>query len=223
MIKKSGLFVTIEGTEGVGKSTAIRFLQAYLAEQGVDVVVTREPGGTEIAEAIRQLILAHHNEEMTEDAELLMMFASRAQHIASIIKPALDAGKLVLCDRFTDASFAYQGAGRGISEDYIGALEKWVQKGLKPALTILLDAPASVGVARAKHRSPADRIEREKVQFFSRVRGCYLARAALDPERFRTIDASQSLSYVREALKQTMDDFLARHLSGSTDAATNDE
>jgi dTMP kinase len=144
-VARKGVFITVEGIEGVGKSTAIRFLQAYLAEKNVEVLVTREPGGTEIAEAIRKLLLAHYTEPMTQDAELLMMFASRAQHIAQIIRPALDKGTLVLCDRFTDASFAYQGAGRGMDENYIAALEKWVQGGLKPDLTILLDAPEKLG------------------------------------------------------------------------------
>lgn len=211
MAKQKGLFVTVEGIEGVGKSTAIRFLQAYLEEQGVEVVVTREPGGTEIGEAIRKLLLAHFKERMTQDAELLMMFASRAQHIEHVIKPALEAGKLVLSDRFTDASFAYQGAGRGLPEEYIASLEKWVQKGLHPDLTILLDAPAAIGAQRAKHRSAADRIEREKIQFFERARACYLARAELNPERYHVVDAEQSLSHVRNDLKTTIAKFLARY------------
>lgn len=214
MVKKTGLFITVEGIEGVGKSTAIRFLQAYLEEKSVPVVVTREPGGTEIAEAIRKLLLAHFTEKMTQDAELLMMFASRAQHIAHIIRPALEEGQLVLCDRFTDASFAYQGAGRGIPEDDIAALEKLVQKGLKPDLTILLDAPAQVGATRAKHRSPADRIEKEKIHFFERARGAYLTRAKLDSERFAVVDASQSLSHVRQELKDIVDRFLSQHHVG---------
>jgi len=211
MKKNTGLFITIEGIEGVGKSTAIRFLQAHLEEKGIEVVVTREPGGTEIAEAIRKLVLAHYNEQMTQDAELLMIFASRAQHISSIIRPALEAGKLVLCDRFTDASFAYQGAGRGMPEEYIASLEKWVQKGLKPDLTILLDAPASVGSQRAKHRSAADRIEREKIQFFERARACYLTRSKLEPDRFKVVDASQTLAHVRADLSKIIDTVIAQY------------
>lgn len=211
MKKNRGLFISVEGIEGVGKSTAIRFLQAFIEERGKDVIVSREPGGTEIGEAIRKLLLAHFTEDMTQDAELLMMFASRAQHIEHVINPALKEGKIVLCDRFTDASFAYQGAGRGMPEDYIAALEKWVQKGLQPDLTILLDAPASIGAQRAKHRSAADRIEREKIQFFERARGCYLTRAKLDPQRISIIDASQSLSHVRQDLTDLVTTFLDNH------------
>jgi dTMP kinase len=208
-VARKGLFITVEGIEGVGKSTAIRFLQAYLAEKNVEVLVTREPGGTEIAEAIRKLLLAHYTEPMTQDAELLMMFASRAQHIAQIIRPALDKGTLVLCDRFTDASFAYQGAGRGMDENYIAALEKWVQGGLKPDLTILLDAPAKLGAERARHRGvEADRIELEKIQFFERARGCYLTRAELEPQRFRVIDATNSIAHVKAELTEIIDSYL---------------
>jgi len=171
--------------------------------------VTREPGGTEIAEAIRKLILAHYNETMTQEAELLMMFASRAQHIDHIILPNLLKGKLVISDRFTDASFAYQGAGRGMPENFIASLERWVQKDLKPDLTILLDAPAKVGSHRAKHRGiAADRIEREQLQFFERARSCYLTRAELDPDRFHVIDATQSLAQVKAQLTEVMDQFL---------------
>lgn len=209
MTDKRGLFVTVEGIEGVGKSTAIRFLQAQFEEKGIGVLVTREPGGTEIAETIRNVLLAHYEEKMTQDAELLMMFASRAQHIAHVIKPAIDAGKLVLSDRFTDASFAYQGAGRGMSEEYIAGLEKWVQGGLKPDLTILLDAPAEVGSSRARRRGKeADRIEVEKIQFFERARGCYLARAKLEPSRFRVIDATQSLSQVKAELTKITNELI---------------
>ncbi len=210
MKQSKGLFITVEGIEGVGKSTAIRFLQAYLEDREVDVLVTREPGGTEIAEVIRKMLLAHYNEPMTQDTELLLMFASRAQHIAHVIKPALKKKQLVLCDRFTDASFAYQGAGRGMPEDYIAALERWVQGGLKPDLTILLDAPAKLGAHRAKHRGVmADRIELEQIQFFERARGAYLARAELEPTRFRVIDATQSLAQVKQELTTIMDDCLS--------------
>lgn len=214
--KHSGVFVTVEGIEGVGKSTAIRYLQACLLEKTIDVLVTREPGGTEIAESIRKVLLAHYDETMTDDAELLLLFASRAQHIANIIKPALTAGKFILCDRFTDASFAYQGAGRGMSEEYIAALERWVQGGLKPNLTILLDAPVKVGAQRAKHRGvDADRIELEKLQFFERARGAYLARAELEPDRFRVVDASQGLSQVKNNLTAIIDEFLSIHYHAS--------
>ena len=207
--KNKGLFITIEGIEGVGKSTAIGFLQAYLQEKGKSFLVTREPGGTEIAEAIRKLLLAHYNETMTQEAELLLMFASRAQHIAQVIKPALKDNKLILCDRFTDASFAYQGAGRGMPEAFIAALEKWVQGYLKPNLTILLDAPAKLGAQRAKHRGvSADRIELEQIQFFERARGCYLVRAKAEPDRFQVIDATQSLVQVKTKLTEIIDSLL---------------
>jgi len=207
-MSKQGLFITLEGIEGVGKSTAIRFLQAYLQEKH-QVVVTREPGGTDIAEAIRKITLAHYDEPMTQTAELLLMFASRAQHIENVIRPALAANKILLCDRFTDASFAYQGAGRGMSQEFIANLEQWVNKGLKPDLTILLDAPAKLGSQRAKHRGlEADRIEVEKIQFFERVRLAYLDRAQKEPERFVVINAAQSLSQVRLRLTEVMDNAL---------------
>ena len=209
MTEYQGLFITLEGIEGVGKSTAIRFLQSYLAERSIEVMVTREPGGTEIAEAIRKLILTRYEEEITQDAELLLMFAARAQHIAHVIKPALEAGNVVLCDRFTDASFAYQGAGRGMEENYIASLERWVQGGLKPDLTLLLDAPAKIGAQRAKHRGiESDRIEQEQFQFFERARGAYLQRSELEPARFRVVDATQSIAQVRKELKKILDTFI---------------
>jgi dTMP kinase len=217
MRKHSGLFVTVEGIEGVGKSTAIGYMQALLQEKQVDAVVTREPGGTEIAEAIRKLILNHYTEKMTQETELLLMFASRSQHIANIILPNLLEGKLVISDRFTDASFAYQGAGRGLPENFIASLEKWVQKDLRPDLTILLDASATLGAHRAKHRGvAADRIEQEKIQFFERVRACYLTRAELEPERFRLIDASKSLPQVKAQVKAVMETFLSEHYHART-------
>ena len=199
--KAKGLFITLEGIEGVGKSTAIRFLQAYLEEKGFDVVVTREPGGTEIAEAIRKILLAHYTESVLPITELLLMFAGRAQHIAHVIKPALAENKIVLCDRFTDASFAYQGAGRGIPETFIQHLKDDIHSDLNPELTILLDAPAKLGAQRAKHRGiEADRIEMEKIHFFERARQCYLERAKKEPARFVVVDATQSLAQVRQRL-----------------------
>lgn len=196
-----GLFITFEGIEGVGKSTAIRFLEAYLLEKHFEVLVTREPGGTEVAEVIRKILLAHYAEPIVPVTELLLMFASRAQHIEHVIKPALAENKIILCDRFTDASFAYQGGGRGIAEDYITVIQNLVHKDFKPDLTILLDAPAKIGAQRAKHRgTESDRIEMEKIQFFERARQCYLARAAQEPDRFIVIDATKTLPQVRQTL-----------------------
>lgn len=207
-----GLFITFEGTEGVGKSTAIRFLQAYLLEKKVDVIVTREPGGTEVAEAIRKILLAHYAENITPVTELLLMFASRAQHIEHVIKPALDENRVILCDRFTDASFAYQGGGRGIPDQYISMLQDLVQKEFRPSLTILLDAPAKIGAQRAKHRGiESDRIEAEKIHFFERARQCYLERAAKEPERFVVIDATNSLPQVRQALTEVIEKALRQY------------
>jgi dTMP kinase len=202
---KKGLFITIEGIEGAGKSTAVREIEKQLKLKEVDYILTREPGGTEIAEGIRQLLLKHYFEEkMAEDTELLLMFASRAQHIAQLIKPALNAGKIVICDRFTDASFAYQGGGRGVSKEHIQRLADWVQGDLKPDLTILLDIHPKIGLKRAAKRGEPDRIEKEEIKFFERVRKTYLDLAKNDPDRFRVIDASQTLSKIKASLKKIL-------------------
>jgi len=194
-------FITIEGVEGAGKSTVIKILEKYLQEKNIPLTMTREPGGTEIAEAIRRVLLDfQYEEKMTKDTELLLMFASRAQHIAQIIKPALAKNHVVLCDRFTDASFAYQGAGRGISEERIESLAKWVQGDFWPDLTILLDLPIEVGFERIKERGAKDRIEEEIKDFFRRVRQSYLDRAAKYPNRFVVVDASQPLEKVEKQL-----------------------
>ena len=200
-----GKFITFEGIEGAGKSTALEFTQKYLQKNGVDVVVTREPGGTKISEAIRKLLLDHNDEVMAADTELLLYFASRAQHIAQVIKPALAKGKIILCDRFTDSSFAYQCGGRGISEERIAILEQWVHQGLQPDLTILMDLPVSVGRERAKKRSALDRIEVEQNSFFDRVRAHYLKRAKQYSERFRIVDASAPLSKIKKVLQNIID------------------
>jgi dTMP kinase len=208
--KNSGIFITLEGIEGTGKSTVIYFLAHYLQSLHRAFISTREPGGTEIAEDIRKLVLKHHDESMSPDTELLLMFASRAQHIATVIRPALEMGKIVLSDRFTDATYAYQGGGRGIDNNRIKALEQWVQKGLQPNLTILLDAPIEVSSQRILSRGAKDRIEQEKIDFFHRVRNCYLERANAFPDRFRIIDATESIDKVKNNLYRITSTFLEK-------------
>jgi dTMP kinase len=192
-------FVTMEGIEGVGKSTQIARLSTTLAQRAIAHAVTREPGGTPLAEKIRALVLAAADEPMPPCAELLLMFAARAVHLANCIEPALNAGRWVLCDRFTDATYAYQGAGRGLSEEAIAQLEQLVQGGRRPDLTILLDAPVELAMTRMRRRGEApaqDRFEAERADFFERVRLGYLKRAALAPDRIIVIDASRSESQV---------------------------
>jgi len=199
-----GKFITVEGIEGVGKSTNIDFLSALIEKKGHTVIRTREPGGTPMAERIRELLLGHGEETMTDIAELLLFFAARSLHIHNAIKPALQAGQWVVCDRFTDASRAYQGNGRGLSEETINTLADWVQEDLKPDLTILLDAPAEIGMSRAGRRGAADRLEIEKTEFYVRVRDGYLALAESEPERFAIIDASRPLAQVQAAISDNM-------------------
>jgi len=196
-----GYFITLEGIEGVGKSTQAQCIGQWLQAQGIDVLATREPGGTPAAENIRSTLLQHWEEILAPETELLLLFASRAQHIQEVIKPALDAGRWVLCDRFTDASYAYQGYGRGLSLTWIASLEQAVQHGLKPNLTFLLDAPATVGSERvAARKKQADRFEVEHQLFFEKVRQGYLTMAANEPTRYRVIDASGSLAAVQAAI-----------------------
>lgn len=193
-----GRLITLEGGEGAGKSTLLRGLEEHLRGQGVDLVVTREPGGTVVGEAVRGVVLDAANNELSAEAELLLMFASRAQLVRQVIEPALAAGRWVLCDRFTDASYAYQGGGRGQPVDRIAELERWAAMGLKPDVTLLLDLPVSTGRARAAGRGEADRIEVEGDAFFERVRAAYRERAASEPARFRVLDASASPAGVLE-------------------------
>lgn len=200
-----GKFITVEGIEGVGKSTNIDFLADLIENNGFSVVRTREPGGTPMAERIRELLLEHGEEPMTDIAELLLFFAARSLHISNAIRPALEAGQWVVCDRFTDASRAYQGNGRGLNQDKINMLADWVQEDLQPDLTILLDAPAEVGMDRAGRRGAADRLEIEKTEFYARVRAGYLALAESEPERFAIIDASLPLDQVQAAIKEIAD------------------
>lgn len=196
---KRGLFITLEGGEGAGKSSSLDFVRDWLRQRGQDVMVTREPGGTPLGEQIRDLLL-HGRDGMSPDAELLLMFAARAEHIRQVIRPALERGTSVVCDRFTDATYAYQGAGRGIAGERIAVLENWVQQGLRPNLTLLLDLPVSQGLARAGSRSTPDRFEREQQAFFERVRQGYLEAAAREPGRIRVIDASRDIAAVQEQL-----------------------
>ena len=191
-----GLFITFEGTEGVGKSTQIRTAASALQALGVDVVVTREPGGTPMAESIREVLLTPRDEPVHETTELLLMFAARAQHLETLIRPRLESGQWVLCDRFTDATFAYQGGGRGVSRERIAQLECLVQGDFRPDQVILLDAPVDVGMSRARHRGELDRFEQEAVGFFQRIRDAYLDRARIDPDRYHIIDAAQPLEAV---------------------------
>lgn len=206
-----GAFITLEGGEGVGKSTQIAVAAEALETSGRSVVRTREPGGTPLAETIRGLLIDDLSETMDADTELLLMFAARNQHLANLIRPALARGEWVVCDRFTDATYAYQGAGRGIDAERIGQLETFVQHGMQPDLTLLLDAPIEVGMARAARRSSAaDRFEREALDFFERVREGYLARAAADPRRFRIIDAAQPLDAVTAQIRAVLSEFAAK-------------
>lgn len=196
MAQNKPYFMTIEGIEGVGKSTNIEFIKRYLDAKHIEYIHTREPGGTALAEKIRELLLQEHSEKVNEVSELLLMFASRAQHIQEVIKPALALNKWVICDRFTDATFAYQGGGRGVDISKIETLQQLVQDDLRPDLTFILDLEPSIGLSRAAKRSALDRFEKEELDFFNKVRANYLQRAAQDPQRCKVIDASQNLEKV---------------------------
>lgn len=193
----TGKFITIEGGEGAGKSSAITRITAELAQHGIPSRLTREPGGTELGESIRELLLARERTDMHPDTELLLMFAARAQHLHQIILPSLALGTWVICDRFTDATYAYQGGGRGLDQQRIAILENLVQGQLRPDLVLLLDVAPEVGLARIAGRGEPDRFEREDLAFFQRVRNCYLQRAAADPTRYRIIDAAKSEAEVQ--------------------------
>ena len=196
-----GRFVTVEGIEGAGKSTQMDVIRQYLEERGISVVMTREPGGAPLSEAVRTLLLDPDNRGMSSDTELLLVFAARAEHLHKVIRPALESGDWVLSDRFTDATFAYQGGGRGIEAARIATLEEWVQGRLRPDMTLLLDVPVETGMTRIAGRGKPDRFEREDRQFFQRIRDSYLQRAAAEPQRIRLIDARAPVQKVsREAL-----------------------
>ena len=202
-----GKFITIEGTEGVGKTTNIEFIQTWLNQQQVDFVTTREPGGTPLAEQIRELLLTPRDEKVCNSAELLLMFAGRAQHLDQVIVPAIQSGRCIVCDRFTDATYAYQGFGRGMDSTLIAHLERLVQAELRPDLTLILDIPVEIGLQRASQRSAPDRFEREQTEFFERVRQGYLSIAANEPERCVVIDASQPLEDVQRDITTALKSF----------------
>lgn len=198
--KNSAYFITIEGIEGAGKSTAMRVIEQYLKDKNIDFIMTREPGGTEIADEIRKVILSHYHEQMCPYTELLLYFASRAQHITKVIKPGLEAKKWVISDRFTDSSYAYQGIGRNISLQHVAILENLIQGDLRPDLTIVLDVEPEVGLDRIKSANTLDRIESEKIEFFQEVRKYYLRRVEEYPERYKIIDANKTPQEVEQQL-----------------------
>ena len=199
-----GKFITLEGGEGVGKSTNIQFIKEFLQARNIPVILTREPGGTPVAEAIRELLLRKNDESFSKQSELLLMFAARAQHLSQVIQPNLKKGIWVLCDRFTDATYAYQGGGRKLDKDTIVWLENLVQGNFRPDLTLLLDAPIEVGLSRAKARSTLDRFESEQMFFFEAVRSVYLGRAQQFPERIKIIKANQTLADVQKDIVKVL-------------------
>ncbi|MGI9310263.1 MAG: dTMP kinase [bacterium] len=207
-MKSRGAFITVEGVDGAGKSTHVDFIADWLGERSTNVVKTREPGGTAVGELLRDIIL-DHDTPISARAELIMIFAARAQHLDELIIPALDDGRCVLCDRFIDSTYAYQGGGRGIADADIAALERWVQRGLQPDLTVLFDLPAEVGLARADQRGVApdpDRFEREKIEFRQAVRDAYLTRAERIA-RIKVIDSNHPIARVRDDLTKTLETF----------------
>ena len=205
---KKNLFITLEGIEGAGKSTFIDFIEKFFVDEGRYVKKTREPGGTKIGEQVRDVLLKNENQKLTSDSELLLMFAARAQHISEVILPALSSGKVVLCDRFIDASYAYQGGGRGIEYSKINLLEKWVMPDLKPDLTLLFDLDVNIALERIKKRSDADRFESEDLYFFEKVRESYLERAESEPVRFQIIDSALPLKNVEEQVRNVLKEIL---------------
>lgn len=204
------MFITLEGPEGAGKSTNREYLAQRLREHGLTVLLTREPGGTPLAERIRSLLLEPSAEPMAADTELLLVFAARAQHLAQVIRPALARGEVVLCDRFTDATYAYQGGGRGLPQARIATLEQFVQGDLRPDLTLVFDLPVDIGLQRAAARGRLDRFEQEQRGFFETVRQAYLQRARAEPARYRLLDAAQPLAGVQAAIDALLPQLLER-------------
>lgn len=217
-MSQRGLFITVEGGEGVGKSTNMAYLENCLRDSGIDLLVTREPGGTALGEELRQLLLQVREQSVSATAELLLIFAARAQHLEELIEPALASGRWVLCDRFTDATYAYQSGGRGIDAATVRSLEKLVQGGLRPDCTLLLDAPVAVGMARARGRGELDRFEREQMDFFERVRATYLRLAEDGEGRYRVIDASQPLEGVQQQIHKVSRELLRCTPTGASTA-----
>lgn len=203
-----GMFITLEGSEGVGKSTNLKFIEDFLRQNGKPLVVTREPGGTPLGERIRSLLLENTSTPISGITELLLMFAVRAHHLDHVIVPSIESGHWVLCDRFTDASYAYQGGGRQIEAQKIHTLQQWIQGQLQPDLTLLLDAPCRIGIGRALERSQPDRFEKEKLDFFERVREVYLSLASRFPNRIKIVDASCSLESVQSDIVRHLQNFM---------------
>jgi len=204
-----GLFISFEGVEGAGKTTNIQYIAEKIRSAGHEIVLTREPGGTDLSEAIRNLLISKSYPEMHHGTELLLMFAARSEHINKVIIPALDAGKWVLCDRFTDATYAYQGAGRGIDEKIISTLETLVQGNLRPDITFLFDLEAQIGLSRAQNRGETDRFEQQHIDFFNLVRNKYLELANTETNRFRIVNAQYDLKTVQNQIDQLLSDILA--------------
>ena len=204
----NGLFITFEGVEGAGKTTNIKYIAEKIQDAGHQILLTREPGGTVVGEAIREILISKDFPEMHPDTELLLMFAARAEHIQQVIIPAIEQGKWVLCDRFTDATYAYQGAGRGIDKQHISTLEKLVQGTLRPDYTFLFDLDADVGLSRAQNRGETDRFEQQHIDFFNRVRAQYLEMAEADKTRYRIINAQFDLNTVQQQISDTLKELL---------------
>jgi dTMP kinase len=206
-----GRFITVEGVEGAGKSSNLEFIKHLLENAGKEVLYTREPGGTPLGEEVRSLLLGHKHTGMADDTELLLMFAARAEHLEQKIKPALEAGIWVLCDRFTDASYAYQGGGRGIDKERIRSLEQWTHGDLRPDLTLLLDLSVEIGLERAGKRSAPDRFEKEEMQFFESVRQAYLQIAWDEADRVKVVDASNPLYEVQARIAEVIQEFISQN------------
>jgi len=214
MSNEQGKFITVEGVEGVGKTTNIAFIESLLKKNNIPFIQTREPGGTPLAESMRELLLQKREESFDSTAELLLMFAARSQHLKEKILPALNTGQWVLCDRFTDATYAYQGGGRQLSMDLIAQLEDMVQGSVRPDMTLILDLPVEIGLQRAAERSEKDRFESEKEDFFQRVRNAYLEQAEKAPERYAIIDASGSI----EEVQSRIEDVFTRRIFATNDS-----
>jgi dTMP kinase len=202
-----GKFITIEGIEGVGKSSHVQFIRDFLKKSNYNVTTTREPGGTEVAEAIREILLKHFDESIHDETEMLLLFSGRIQHVNNVIKPALENDRWVVCDRYLDATLAYQGGGRNISQKHILFLYKWLFGDFMPDLTILLDAPVDIALGRIKQRS-LDRIEKETKSFFERTRRSYLSLAKQFPKRIKVIDASKDIHDVQKDIKVLLENWI---------------